>query len=208
MGTTAAAIALAAMGLGLAYGKVEKSSLHQKLYGWAAAVVLVIAGAYAIIHLSRAIGRLVTRQSNPGSRGDHPTGHERPRLRLLDHRASRRPWSLARSPLNRRGCRGHHSWCGRPAEPRQRLRGDRHAVCPTVRGRRHDSHPLGCHGGLRRQGPRHRPDLRDGDDRRRSFAHSQLDHARRGNRTSEAGRDAGAVTRAVDPARRRHAAFE
>ena len=69
MGTTAAAIALAAMGLGLAYGKVEKSSLHQKLYGWAAAIVLVIAGAYAIIHLSRAIGRLVTRQSNPGAGG-------------------------------------------------------------------------------------------------------------------------------------------
>jgi small-conductance mechanosensitive channel len=69
MGTTAAAIALAAMGLGLAYGKVERSSLHQKLYGWAAAVVLVITGAYAIIHLSRAIGRLVTRQSNPGAGG-------------------------------------------------------------------------------------------------------------------------------------------
>jgi small-conductance mechanosensitive channel len=69
MGTTAAAIALAAMGLGLAFGKVERSSLHQKLYGWAAAVVLVIAGAYAIIHLSRAIGRLVTRQSNPGAGG-------------------------------------------------------------------------------------------------------------------------------------------
>lgn len=69
MGAIAAAIALAAMGLGLAYGKVERSSLHQKLYGWAAAVVLVIAGAYAIIHLSRAIGRLVTRQSNPGAGG-------------------------------------------------------------------------------------------------------------------------------------------
>ncbi len=67
MGAVAAAIALAAMGLGLAYGKVERSSLHQKLYGWAAAVVLVLAGAYAIIHLSRAIGRLVTRQSNPGA---------------------------------------------------------------------------------------------------------------------------------------------
>jgi small-conductance mechanosensitive channel len=67
MGATAGVVALAALGLGLAYGKVEKSSLHQKLYGWAAAVVLVIAGAYAIIHLSRAIGRLITRQSNPGA---------------------------------------------------------------------------------------------------------------------------------------------
>jgi small-conductance mechanosensitive channel len=69
MGASAAAVALAALGLGLAYGKVERSSLHQKLYGWAAAVVLVVAGAYAIIHLSRAIGRLVTRQSNPGAGG-------------------------------------------------------------------------------------------------------------------------------------------
>jgi small-conductance mechanosensitive channel len=69
MGTTAAAVALAATGLGLAYGKVERSSLHQKLSGWGAAIVLVIAGAYAIIHLSRAIGRLVTRQSNPGAGG-------------------------------------------------------------------------------------------------------------------------------------------
>jgi small-conductance mechanosensitive channel len=67
MGAIAAGIALAALGLGLAYGKVEESSLHQKLCGWAAAVVLVIAGAYAIIHLSRAIGRLITRQSNPGA---------------------------------------------------------------------------------------------------------------------------------------------
>jgi small-conductance mechanosensitive channel len=67
MGITAAVIALAAIGLGRAFGKIERSSLHQKLYGWAAAVVLVIAGAYAIIHLSRAIGRLVTRQSNPGA---------------------------------------------------------------------------------------------------------------------------------------------
>ena len=49
--------------------QMEHSSLHQKLYGWAAAVVLVMAGAYAIIHLSRAIGRLVTRQSNPGAGG-------------------------------------------------------------------------------------------------------------------------------------------
>jgi small-conductance mechanosensitive channel len=67
MGVTAALIAFAAIGLGRAFGKIERSSLHQKLYGWAAAVVLVIAGAYAIIHLSRAIGRLVTRQSNPGA---------------------------------------------------------------------------------------------------------------------------------------------
>ncbi|MGC1238332.1 MAG: mechanosensitive ion channel domain-containing protein [Acidimicrobiales bacterium] len=69
MGVTAALIAFAAIGLGRAFGKIQHSSLHQKLYAWAAAVVLVVAGAYAIIHLSRAIGRLVTRQSNPGAGG-------------------------------------------------------------------------------------------------------------------------------------------
>jgi small-conductance mechanosensitive channel len=67
LGSTAGVIALAALGLGRAFGKIERSSLHQKLYGWAAAIVLVIAGAYAIVHLSRAIGRLITRQSNPGA---------------------------------------------------------------------------------------------------------------------------------------------
>ncbi|MGH3733067.1 MAG: mechanosensitive ion channel family protein [Acidimicrobiales bacterium] len=67
LGATAAAIGLAVLGLGRAFGKIERSSLHQKLYGWAAAIVLVVAGAYAIIHLSRAIGRLVTRRSNPGA---------------------------------------------------------------------------------------------------------------------------------------------
>jgi small-conductance mechanosensitive channel len=69
LGSTAGVIALAALGLGKAFGKIERSSLHQKLYGWAAAVVLVITGAYAIVHLSRAIGRLITRTSNPGAGG-------------------------------------------------------------------------------------------------------------------------------------------
>jgi small-conductance mechanosensitive channel len=67
MGITAAVIAMTALGLGEAFGQIRHSSLDQKLYAWAAAIVLVGAGAYAIIHLSRAIGRLVTRQSNPGA---------------------------------------------------------------------------------------------------------------------------------------------
>ena len=50
-------------------GRWRSPHYTKSLYGWAAAVVLVIAGAYAIIHLSRAIGRLVTRQSNPGAGG-------------------------------------------------------------------------------------------------------------------------------------------
>ena len=60
---------MTALGLGRAFGKIEHSSLHQKLYGWAAALVLVIAGGYAIVHLSRALGRFVSRQSNPGAGG-------------------------------------------------------------------------------------------------------------------------------------------
>jgi small-conductance mechanosensitive channel len=67
LGSTAGVLALAALGLGRAFGKIQHSSLHQKLYAWAAAVALIITGAYAIVHLSRAIGRLVTRQSNQGA---------------------------------------------------------------------------------------------------------------------------------------------
>jgi small-conductance mechanosensitive channel len=69
LGTAAAVIAMTALGLGRAFGKIEHSSLHQKLYGWAAALVLVVAGGYAIVHLSRALGRFVSRQSNPGAGG-------------------------------------------------------------------------------------------------------------------------------------------
>lgn len=67
LGSIAGAVALAALGLGRAFGKIQRSSLDQKLDAWAAAVVLIIAGVYSIVHLSRAIGRLVTRQSNQGA---------------------------------------------------------------------------------------------------------------------------------------------
>ena len=67
LGSTAGVIALTSLGLGRAFGKIQHSSLHQKLYAWAAAVVLIIAGVYAIVHLSRAVGRLVTRRSNLGA---------------------------------------------------------------------------------------------------------------------------------------------
>ena len=69
LGCVAAVIAMSALGLGRAFGKIEHSSLHQKLYGWAAALVLVLAGGYAIVHLSRALGRFVSRQSNAGAGG-------------------------------------------------------------------------------------------------------------------------------------------
>jgi small-conductance mechanosensitive channel len=67
LGSISGLIALAALGLGRAFGKIQRSSLHQKVYAWAAAVVLIVFGAYAIIHLSRAIGRLITRRTNPGA---------------------------------------------------------------------------------------------------------------------------------------------
>jgi small-conductance mechanosensitive channel len=69
IGISAAVAAMAALGLGRAFGKIEHSDLHQKLYGWAAAFVLVVTGAYAIVHLSRALGRFVARKSNPGAGG-------------------------------------------------------------------------------------------------------------------------------------------
>jgi small-conductance mechanosensitive channel len=69
LGSISGVIALAALGLGRAFGKIQHSSLHQKLYAWAAAVVLIVAGGYAVVHLSRAIGRLITRRGNPGAGG-------------------------------------------------------------------------------------------------------------------------------------------
>jgi len=67
LGVVGGVIAVTALGLGRAFGKIEHSSLNQKLISWAAAVVLLIAGAFAIVHLSRATGRFVTRQSNIGA---------------------------------------------------------------------------------------------------------------------------------------------
>jgi small-conductance mechanosensitive channel len=66
-GVVGGAFAAAALGLGRAFGKIQHSSLHQKLIGWAAAIALIITGAFAIVHLSRAIGRTVARQSNIGA---------------------------------------------------------------------------------------------------------------------------------------------
>jgi small-conductance mechanosensitive channel len=66
-GVVGGVLAAGALGLGRAFGKIEHSSLHQKLIGWAAALVLIISGAFAIVHLSRAIGRTVARQSNIGA---------------------------------------------------------------------------------------------------------------------------------------------
>jgi small-conductance mechanosensitive channel len=66
-GVVAALVAIAAIVVARLYGKVFNSSTHAKVVAWICAGVLLIAGAYAIRHLARALGRLVTRQSNLGA---------------------------------------------------------------------------------------------------------------------------------------------
>ncbi len=67
LGISGAVIAFVALGLGRAFGKITQSSVQEKLIVWAAALALVVAGAYAIAHLSRAVGRSVARRSSIGT---------------------------------------------------------------------------------------------------------------------------------------------
>jgi hypothetical protein len=67
LGIVGAVIAMAALGLGRAFGKISRSSLDEKLIVWAAALGLVIAGSFAIMHLSRAVGRTTARQTTIGT---------------------------------------------------------------------------------------------------------------------------------------------
>jgi small-conductance mechanosensitive channel len=67
LGIGGGVVALAALGLGRAFGKISRSSIEEKIIVWAAALVLVVAGAFAIIHLSRAIGRAVARRTTIGT---------------------------------------------------------------------------------------------------------------------------------------------
>ncbi|HWD96113.1 MAG TPA: mechanosensitive ion channel domain-containing protein [Acidimicrobiales bacterium] len=67
LGVIGGAVTLAALGLGRAFGKISRSSINEKLIVWAAAVVLVVAGAFAIVHLSRAAGRSVARKTSIGT---------------------------------------------------------------------------------------------------------------------------------------------
>lgn len=60
-------VTFVALGLGRAFGKISRSSVEQKLFVWAAALVLVIAGTYTVAHLSRAVGRSVARRSSIGT---------------------------------------------------------------------------------------------------------------------------------------------
>src|ERR1700677_3227665 len=67
LGIIGGVIAMAALGLGRAFGKISHSSINEKLIVWARAIGLVGAGAFAIIHLSRAIGRTVARGTTIGT---------------------------------------------------------------------------------------------------------------------------------------------
>lgn len=67
MGIVAGVITLAAVGLGKAYGSITNSSTHAKIIAWSAAIAVLIAGAYAIQHLSTALGRFLARNSSLGA---------------------------------------------------------------------------------------------------------------------------------------------
>ena len=66
-GVITGTIALSIVGLGRAYGKISRSPTHAKVIAWTAALGLVIAGAYAIRHLSRAAGRSLARRTTEGT---------------------------------------------------------------------------------------------------------------------------------------------
>ena len=66
-GVIAAAVTFSVVGVARAYGKIMNSSTHAKVIGWCAAIALLIVGAYAIRHLSRAAGRSLTRRTTEGT---------------------------------------------------------------------------------------------------------------------------------------------
>jgi hypothetical protein len=67
LGIIGGVVTMAALGLGRAFGKISHSSINEKLIVWAAALALVIAGCFAIVHLSRAAGRSVARRTSIGT---------------------------------------------------------------------------------------------------------------------------------------------
>jgi small-conductance mechanosensitive channel len=67
LGIVSSVVALSALALGRGFGKISRSSIEEKVIVWVAALVLVVAGAYAIMHLSRAIGRSVARGTTIGT---------------------------------------------------------------------------------------------------------------------------------------------
>jgi small-conductance mechanosensitive channel len=67
MGTVAGVIAITAVVVGTAYGKISHSPTHKQLIAWGAAIVVVVAGTFALRHVSTALGRLLSRRSSLGA---------------------------------------------------------------------------------------------------------------------------------------------
>ena len=67
LGGGAGVVVIVALGFGKAFGRVSNSSVHAKAVAWSAALVILVAGAYAIRHLASALGRHLTRRSNLGA---------------------------------------------------------------------------------------------------------------------------------------------
>jgi small-conductance mechanosensitive channel len=65
--SVAGVVALAALVVGTAYGKITQSSTHAKVIGWSAAFVLLIAGASAVRFVAKGLGQQLTRRSNLGA---------------------------------------------------------------------------------------------------------------------------------------------
>ena len=67
LGSIAGTIVFIALGVGKAFGRISNSSIHAKVVAWSAALIILVAGAYAIRHLANALGRHLTRRSNLGA---------------------------------------------------------------------------------------------------------------------------------------------
>jgi small-conductance mechanosensitive channel len=65
--SVAGVVALAALVVGTAFGKITNSSTHAKVIGWSAAFVLLIAGASAVRFLAKGLGQQLTRRANLGA---------------------------------------------------------------------------------------------------------------------------------------------
>lgn len=67
LGLAALAVAVAAVVVGTAFGKVTHAPTHKQVVAWVCAAALLIAGSYAVRHLATAFGRAVARSSNLGA---------------------------------------------------------------------------------------------------------------------------------------------
>jgi small-conductance mechanosensitive channel len=67
VGLGALALTVAAVAVGASLGKVSHASIHQQVYAWTCAVVVVVAGSYAVRHLATALGRAVAKGSTLGA---------------------------------------------------------------------------------------------------------------------------------------------